>query len=302
MSEDGCRPSSILVTGGSGFMGSNFVRYVVREQPGVLVTVLDKLTYAGNPSNIAGLPADRVRLVVGDVCDEAVVDRLVSRADAVVHFAAQTHNDNAIVFPAAFLDANVRGTYTVIEACRRHGVRYHHVSTDEVFGALPFEGSDRFTEDSPYRPSSPYSSTKAASDMLVRAWVSRISSVQAGSATTCRLCVRSCVRSDGPRMTSTGSRTVRATTSATRSIRPSCAASSAGSPCTPTSTPAWRRRSSGIAPTCPGGAGRRAERLQRIHIATSLLVLYSMPKGSGSYVLERYKDSTVDRRWRAAQC
>ena len=94
MSEDVCRPSSILVTGGCGFMGSNFVRYVVREQPGVLVTVLDKLTYAGNPSNIAGLPADRVRLVVGDVCDEAVVDRLVSRADAVVHFAAETHKDN----------------------------------------------------------------------------------------------------------------------------------------------------------------------------------------------------------------
>ena len=171
MSEDVCRPSSILVTGGCGFMGSNFVRYVVREQPGVLVTVLDKLTYAGNPSNIAGLPADRVRLVVGDVCDEAVVDRLVSRADAVVHFAAETHNDNAIASPAAFLDANVRGTYTVIEACRRYGVRYHHVSTDEVFGDLPLEGSDRFTEDSPYRPSSPYSSSKAAADMLVRAWV-----------------------------------------------------------------------------------------------------------------------------------
>lgn len=294
MSEDGCRPSSILVTGGCGFMGSNFVRYVVREQPGVLVTVLDKLTYAGNPSNIAGLPADRVRLVVGDACDEAVVDRLVSRTEAVVHFAAETHNDNAIASPAAFLDANVRGTYTVIEACRRHGVRYHHVSTDEVFGDLPLEGSDRFTEDSPYRPSSPYSSTKAASDMLVRAWVSRISSVRAGSATTCRLCVRSCARSDGPRATSTGSRTVRATTSATRSIRPSCAASSAGSPYTPTSMPAWRLRSSGIAPTCPGGARRRAERLQRIHIVASLLVLYSMPKGSGSYVLERYKDSTVD--------
>lgn len=171
MSEDGCRPNNILVTGGCGFMGSNFVRYTVHEQPGVFVTVLDKLTYAGNPANIAGLPEGQVRLVVGDVCDMELVDSLVARADAVVHFAAETHNDNAISDPSVFVDTNVRGTYVVIEACRKHDVRYHHVSTDEVFGDLPLEGSDRFTEDSPYRPSSPYSSTKASSDMMVRAWV-----------------------------------------------------------------------------------------------------------------------------------
>ena len=164
-------PENIVVTGGCGFIGSNFVHHVVREHPGVRVTVLDKLTYAGNPENIAGLPADRVELVVGDICDAALVDRLVAGADAVVHYAAESHNDNSIADPSPFLETNVRGTYTLIEACRRHGVRYHHVSTDEVYGDLALDDPARFTEETPYRPSSPYSSTKAASDMLVRAWV-----------------------------------------------------------------------------------------------------------------------------------
>ena len=163
-------PRRIIVTGGCGFIGSNFVHHVVREHPGVHVTVLDKLTYAGNPENIAGLPADRVELVVGDICDAALVDRLVSETDAVVHYAAESHNDNSIADPSPFLETNVRGTYTLIEACRRHGVRYHHVSTDEVYGDLALDDPARFTEETPYRPSSPYSSTKASSDMLVRAW------------------------------------------------------------------------------------------------------------------------------------
>ena len=165
------KPKNIVVTGGCGFIGSNFVHHVVREHPGVHVTVLDKLTYAGNPENIAGLPADRVELVVGDVCDAALVDRLVAGADAVVHYAAESHNDNSIADPSPFLETNVRGTCTLIEACRKHGVRYHHVSTDEVYGDLALDDPARFTEETPYRPSSPYSSTKAASDMLVRAWV-----------------------------------------------------------------------------------------------------------------------------------
>lgn len=164
-------PNNILVTGGCGFIGSNFVRWVVRERPGVHVTVLDKLTYAGNPANIAGLPQSRVELVVGDICDAALVDRLVARADAVVHFAAESHNDNSIADPGPFLRTNVEGTFRLLEACRRHGVRYHHVSTDEVYGDLALDDPARFTEETPYRPSSPYSSTKAASDMLVRAWV-----------------------------------------------------------------------------------------------------------------------------------
>ena len=168
---DTFEPENIIVTGGCGFIGSNFVHHVVREHPGVHVTVLDKLTYAGNPENIAGLPSDRVKLVVGDVCDAALVDRLVAGADAVVHYAAESHNDNSIADPSPFLETNVRGTYALIEACRRHDVRYHHVSTDEVYGDLALDDPARFTEETPYRPSSPYSSTKAASDMLVRAWV-----------------------------------------------------------------------------------------------------------------------------------
>ena len=163
-------PKRIVVTGGCGFIGSNFVHHVVREHPGVHVTVLDKLTYAGNPENIAGLPADRVELVVGDICDAALVDRLVSETDAVVHYAAESHNDNSIADPSPFLRTNVEGTYTLIEACRKYGVRYHHVSTDEVYGDLALDDPARFTEETPYRPSSPYSSTKASSDLLVRAW------------------------------------------------------------------------------------------------------------------------------------
>ncbi|WP_270405925.1 dTDP-glucose 4,6-dehydratase, partial [Candidatus Collinsella stercoripullorum] len=160
-----------LVTGGCGFIGSNFARWVARERPEARVTVLDKLTYAGNPENIAGLDPERVELVVGDICDAALVDRLVAGADAVVHYAAESHNDNSIADPSPFLETNVRGTYTLIEACRKHAVRYHHVSTDEVYGDLALDDPARFTEETPYRPSSPYSSTKAASDMLVRAWV-----------------------------------------------------------------------------------------------------------------------------------
>lgn len=161
----------LVVTGGCGFIGSNFVRHVVAEHPGVHVTVLDKLTYAGNPENLAGLPASRVELVVGDICDAPLVSELLSRADACVHFAAESHNDNSIADPTPFLRTNVEGTFALVQAAREHGVRFHHVSTDEVYGDLALDDPARFTEETPYRPSSPYSSTKAASDLLVRAWV-----------------------------------------------------------------------------------------------------------------------------------
>lgn len=146
------------------------MHYVAREHPDVQVTVLDKLTYAGNPQNIAGLPEDRVELVVGDVCDADLLDELVPTHDAIVHFAAESHNDNSIADPEPFLRTNVEGTYRLLEACRKYGTRFHHVSTDEVYGDLALDDPARFTEETPYRPSSPYSSTKAASDMLVRAW------------------------------------------------------------------------------------------------------------------------------------
>ncbi|WP_179291096.1 dTDP-glucose 4,6-dehydratase [Levilactobacillus brevis] len=171
---------NLIVTGGAGFIGSNFVHYVIANHPEVHVTVLDKLTYAGNRANLAGLPADRVELVVGDICDAQLVDRLVQKADAVVHYAAESHNDNSLLDPSPFIQTNIVGTYTLIQACRNHDVRFHHISTDEVYGDLPLredlpghgEGiGEKFTPDSPYRPSSPYSSSKASSDLLVRAWV-----------------------------------------------------------------------------------------------------------------------------------
>ncbi|MFH7323191.1 dTDP-glucose 4,6-dehydratase [Aeromicrobium sp. JJY06] len=160
----------LMVTGGAGFIGSNFVRHVV-EHSDDHVTVLDKLTYAGSRESLAGLPEDRVRLVVGDVADAELVHSLVTGADAVVHFAAESHNDNSLVGPRPFLDTNIVGTYTLLEAVRAHDVRYHHISTDEVYGDLELDDPQRFTESTPYNPSSPYSSTKAGSDLLVRAWV-----------------------------------------------------------------------------------------------------------------------------------
>lgn len=163
-------PKRIIVTGGAGFIGSNFVHWVVQNKPDVQVTVLDKLTYAGNRANLEGIPEDRLTFVEGDICDAALVDSLFADADAVVHFAAESHNDNSIADPAPFLRTNVEGTYTLLEAARKHDVRFHHISTDEVYGDLALDDSAKFTEETPYHPSSPYSSTKAASDLLVRAW------------------------------------------------------------------------------------------------------------------------------------
>ena len=146
-------PKSILVTGGCGFIGSNFVRHVVENHPGVHVTVLDKLTYAGRRENIAGLPSDRVELVVGDICDAGLLDELVPECNAIVHCAAETHNDSSIADPEPFLRTNVEGTFRLLGAVRKHGVRFHHVSTDEVYGDLALDDPARFTEESPYRPS-----------------------------------------------------------------------------------------------------------------------------------------------------
>ena len=159
----------VLITGGAGFIGANFVHQTVEERPDAEVTVLDKLTYAGNPDSIAGL--DRVRLVAGDIADRDVVDPLVAESDLVVHFAAESHNDNSLNDPSPFVTTNLVGTFTLLEAVRKHGVRYHHISTDEVYGDLELDDPAKFTEQTPYNPSSPYSSTKAGSDLLVRAWV-----------------------------------------------------------------------------------------------------------------------------------
>jgi dTDP-glucose 4,6-dehydratase len=160
----------LLVTGGAGFIGANFVHSTVRERPDVSVTVLDALTYAGRRESLAGVDT-AIRLIEGDIADADLVAQLVAESDAVVHFAAESHVDNALDNPEPFLHTNVVGTYTIQEAVRRQGVRLHHISTDEVYGDLELDDPARFTEATPYNPSSPYSATKAAADMLVRAWV-----------------------------------------------------------------------------------------------------------------------------------
>lgn len=154
----------LLVTGGAGFIGANFVRQASRSYR---VTVVDKLTYAGNRANLP----EGIEFVQGDICEQPLIDELVSATDAVVHFAAESHNDNSLRSPEAFVHSNINGTFALLEAVRKHGTRLHHISTDEVFGDLELGGSDAFTETTPYNPSSPYSATKAGSDHLVRAWV-----------------------------------------------------------------------------------------------------------------------------------
>ena len=203
------RITRLLVTGGAGFIGSNFVHTTREEYPETAVTVLDAMTYAANPANLAGLDgpdgassgaasggvgagSGGVEVVEGDICDAALVDELIGAlaADtsagesdgsvgdgtaAVVHFAAESHNDNALRDPLRFVRTNVEGTAVLAEACVRHGVHLHHVSTDEVFGDLPLRGSgepgaeDRFTVDTPYTPSSVYSASKASADHLCAA-------------------------------------------------------------------------------------------------------------------------------------
>jgi len=160
----------LLVTGGAGFIGSNFVRRTLGTRPDAQVIVLDALTYAGALENLAGLEG-KYEFVEGNVLDPTLLDSLVACVDQVVHFAAESHNDNSLKSPKPFIDTNILGTYELIQACVRHDVKFHHISTDEVFGDLPLEGPEKFTAETPYNPSSPYSSSKASSDLLVRAWV-----------------------------------------------------------------------------------------------------------------------------------
>jgi dTDP-glucose 4,6-dehydratase len=160
----------LLVTGGAGFIGSNFVHQVLRDTD-FEVVVLDKLTYAGNLASLDGLDASRYRFVKGDICDQDVLEPLVNDCDAVVHFAAESHNDNSIANPEPFIQTNLVGTFRILEAARKFDKRLHHISTDEVYGDLELDDPAKFMPTTPYNPSSPYSSSKAGSDMLVRAWV-----------------------------------------------------------------------------------------------------------------------------------
>ncbi len=160
----------VLVTGGAGFIGSNFVLRTRETRPDWDLTVLDALTYAGSRASLAGVE-DEIAFVQGSVADEALVEQLVADTDVVVHFAAESHNDNSLDDPWPFMETNIVGTYRLLEAVRKHDKRIHHISTDEVYGDLELDDPQRFTESTPVNPSSPYSASKASADLLVRAWV-----------------------------------------------------------------------------------------------------------------------------------
>ncbi|HWQ24553.1 MAG TPA: dTDP-glucose 4,6-dehydratase [Gaiellaceae bacterium] len=162
----------LLVTGGAGFIGSNFVHYWLERYPGDHVVVLDLLTYAGDRRNLAGVE-DRIVFVHGDIADLELTTSLLrdERIDAIVNFAAESHNSLAVLDPGLFARTNVLGTQLLLEAARRVGIgRFHHISTCEVYGDLPLDSQERFSEDSPYRPRTPYNASKAAADHYVRAY------------------------------------------------------------------------------------------------------------------------------------
>ena len=163
---------TLLVTGGAGFIGSNFVHYRLKQHPEDEVINLDALTYAGNEKNLADQQENpKYHFVKGDIRDEVLVNELMAKTDVVVHFAAETHVDRSILEPEIFVETNVLGTQILLEAARKHQIqRFHHISTDEVFGALPLDNATHFTEETPYQPRSPYSASKAGSDHLVRAY------------------------------------------------------------------------------------------------------------------------------------
>jgi dTDP-glucose 4,6-dehydratase len=160
----------LLVTGGAGFIGSNFVHYIYAQKPDWDITVFDSLTYAGNKRNLDGLDETRYHFIQANICDQAAVHQAVKSCDAVIHFAAESHVDNSLHTPWPFVHTNIIGTYNLLEAVRAYQKRFHHISTDEVYGDLELT-DPKFTESSPYKPSSPYSATKAGSDHLVRAWI-----------------------------------------------------------------------------------------------------------------------------------
>lgn len=162
----------LLITGGAGFIGSNFVHYWHKKYPEDTITNLDKLTYAGNTENLKELEgSNNYTFVKGDICDRELVDKLMSGIDTVVHFAAETHVDRSIIDPMPFVKTNVEGTASLLDAALKHKVkRFHHISTDEVFGSLPLNTEEKFGENTNYAPRSPYAASKAGSDHLVRAY------------------------------------------------------------------------------------------------------------------------------------
>lgn len=160
----------LLVTGGAGFMGSNFAIESLKVPNKYDLTILDSLTYAANLDNLQKING-QFKFVHGDIRDQDLVDELVKENELIVNFAAETHNDNSLAGPDIFIETNIVGTYNLLKSVRKFGSRFHQVSTDEVFGDLPIDSNDSFTENSPFKPSSPYSASKASADLLIRAWV-----------------------------------------------------------------------------------------------------------------------------------
>jgi len=162
----------LLVTGGAGFIGSNFILYWLKKYPQDKIINLDKLTYAGNLENLKSIEKNpNYEFVQGDICDPKLVNSLTEKVDTIVHFAAESHVDRSIFDPAPFIKTNIEGTYVLLESAFKNKVkRFHHISTDEVFGALELNSTTKFNDLSPYNPHSPYSASKASSDHLVRAY------------------------------------------------------------------------------------------------------------------------------------
>lgn len=163
--------SKLLITGGAGFIGSNFIHYWMEKHPEDTIVNLDVLTYAGHTESLADIADNPNYLFVkGDICNQNIVQEVMQGADIIVHFAAESHVDRSILGPEAFVETNVKGTFTLLEVARAQGIHFHHISTDEVFGALELDTKEKFTEGTPYNPHSPYSASKAGSDHLVRAY------------------------------------------------------------------------------------------------------------------------------------
>lgn len=162
----------ILVTGGAGFIGSNFIHYWIQHYPQDQIINLDALTYAGNLDNLSDIEAaNNYQFVKGDICDAQLVDKIMAGINLVVHFAAESHVDRSILEPDKFLQTNILGTHVLLKAALKHRVNhFHHISTDEVFGSLELDSTTKFSEDTKYNPHSPYSASKASSDHLVRAY------------------------------------------------------------------------------------------------------------------------------------
>lgn len=159
----------LLITGGAGFIGSNFVNYWVSHHGDDSIVVLDALTYAGNLENLEPVK-DKITFIKGSINNQELVNELVEGVDIVIHFAAESHVDRSVLSPNAFIQTNIIGTYNILEAVKKHSKRLHHVSTDEVFGQIPLHSKHKFNEESPYNPRNPYSASKASSDHLVRSY------------------------------------------------------------------------------------------------------------------------------------